>query len=66
MPVKGTTCGLRPDLDKMGADTGFDFSMAKALLAAEKSDETASQQEATSTQENAKQTNTSQTTIDDQ
>lgn len=32
MPVKGTTCGLRPDLDEMGADTGFDFSEAESLL----------------------------------
>lgn len=35
MPVKGTTCGLRPDLDEMGADTGFDFSKAKKLLSAD-------------------------------
>ena len=31
MPVKGTTCGLRPDLDEMSEDTEFDFSMAKDL-----------------------------------
>lgn len=32
MPVKGTTCGLRPNLDEMPEDTEFDFSMAKELL----------------------------------
>ena len=32
MPVKGTGCGIRPDLDELGADTGFDFSAARALL----------------------------------
>lgn len=31
MPVKGTTCGLRPNLDEMSEDTEFDFSMAKDL-----------------------------------
>lgn len=34
MPVKGSTCGIRPDLDAMDADTGFDFSQAQQLLAA--------------------------------
>ena len=32
MPVKGTGCGIRPDLDELGEDTGFDFSAARALL----------------------------------
>lgn len=32
MPVKGTTCGLRPDLDELGEDTGFDFSAAREWL----------------------------------
>ncbi|MFY9179449.1 MAG: hypothetical protein WAO12_06675 [Venatoribacter sp.] len=32
MPVKGTTCGIRPDLDEMTEDTGFDFSQAQQLL----------------------------------
>lgn len=32
MPVKGTGCGIRPDLDEIGADTGFDFSAAAELL----------------------------------
>ena len=34
MPVKGSGCGIRPDLDELGADTGFDFSAAADLLAA--------------------------------
>lgn len=32
MPIKGTGCGIRPDLDEMSADTSFDFSMAKAVF----------------------------------
>lgn len=32
MPVKGSTCGIRPDLDAMNEDTGFDFSQAQQLL----------------------------------
>ncbi|UZK03849.1 hypothetical protein [Venatoribacter cucullus] len=35
MPVKGTGCGIRPDLDELGADTGFDFSAAATLLPAQ-------------------------------
>lgn len=38
MPVKGTTCGIRPDLDEMSQDTGFDFSEAKAMLEKENQD----------------------------
>lgn len=37
MPVKGTGCGIRPDLDEIGSDTGFDFSAAAQWLAAESS-----------------------------
>ena len=37
MPVKGTGCGIRPDLDEIGEDTGFDFSDAAALLESEQS-----------------------------
>lgn len=32
MPIKGTGCGIRPDLDKMSIDTSFDFSKAKEVL----------------------------------
>lgn len=32
MPVKGSHCGLRPDLDDMTSDTAFDFSGAAELL----------------------------------
>lgn len=32
MAVKGAACGLRPDLDEMTQDTGFDFSGAKYFL----------------------------------
>lgn len=32
LPVKGSSCGIRPDLDEMGEDTEFDFSKAKELL----------------------------------
>lgn len=45
MPVKGTTCGLRPDLDEMGKDTGFDFSMAEELLTAEEGNELTDKQD---------------------
>ena len=31
MPVKGTSCGIRPDTDAMEDSEGFDFSAAKAL-----------------------------------
>lgn len=31
MPVKGSACGLRPDLDEFTVDTGFDFSQAREL-----------------------------------
>lgn len=33
MPVKGSGCGIRPDLDEFGEDTGFDFSQAQQFLA---------------------------------
>ena len=32
MAIKGAACGIRPDLDEMGADTGFDFSNAVQFL----------------------------------
>ncbi|MDF1764195.1 MAG: hypothetical protein P1U57_12360 [Oleibacter sp.] len=32
MPVKGSTCGLRPNLDEFPEDTGFDFSGAAELI----------------------------------
>lgn len=31
MPVRGSSCGLRPNLDEMSEDVGFDFSQAKQL-----------------------------------
>lgn len=48
MPVQGTTCGLRPDLDKIGNETGFDFSQAVQFLPKEESSDysTESQPEA--------------------
>lgn len=32
MPIKGSGCGIRPDLDEMSEDTAFDFSKAKELI----------------------------------
>jgi len=32
MAIRGAACGIRPDLDEMGADTGFDFSNAVQFL----------------------------------
>ncbi|MEN9465738.1 MAG: hypothetical protein RL217_1919 [Pseudomonadota bacterium] len=32
LPVKGSSCGIRPDLDEMGENTEFDFSKAKEFL----------------------------------
>jgi len=32
MAIKGAACGIRPDLDEMTADTGFDFSNAVQFL----------------------------------
>lgn len=32
MPIKGSGCGIRPDLDEMSEDTAFDFSKAQELL----------------------------------
>lgn len=32
LPVKGSGCGIRPDLEEMGEDTEFDFSKAQELL----------------------------------
>lgn len=31
MPVRGSSCGVRPDTDSMTEDTGFDFSAAAQL-----------------------------------
>lgn len=31
MPVKGASCGIRPDTDAMEDSEGFDFSAAQAL-----------------------------------
>lgn len=31
LPVTGSGCGIKPDLDKLGEETGFDFSKAKDL-----------------------------------
>ncbi len=52
MPVKGTGCGIRPDLDEIGADTGFDFSAAAELLEAEHKATTTSDVSAQETPEN--------------
>jgi len=30
-PVKGTGCGIRPDVEELGEDTSFDFTDAKAI-----------------------------------
>lgn len=32
MPVKGSGCGIRPDIEKMENSEGFDFSGAASLL----------------------------------
>lgn len=32
LPIKGSGCGIRPDLDEMSEDTAFDFSAAQAFL----------------------------------
>jgi len=32
MPVKGSGCGIRPDVEKMEDSEGFDFSGAASLL----------------------------------
>ena len=32
MPVKGSSCGIRPDPDEMSDEVGFDFSAAAELL----------------------------------
>ena len=42
MPVKGSGCGIRPDLEELGEDTGFDFSQAHTLLPTEKNSDKAS------------------------
>lgn len=31
MPIKGASCGIRPDTDAMENSEGFDFSAAEAL-----------------------------------
>ena len=33
MPVKGSSCGIRPDPDEMSDEVGFNFSAAADLLA---------------------------------
>lgn len=30
-PVKGTGCGIRPDVEELGEDTAFNFADAKAI-----------------------------------
>jgi len=32
LPVKGSSCGIRPDPDSLTDDVGFDFSAAQQLL----------------------------------
>ena len=32
MPVKGSGCGIRPDIEEMEDSEGFDFSAASKLL----------------------------------
>lgn len=60
MPVKGTGCGIRPDLDELGEDTGFDFSAAALLQqgnesAVEKPRHQPASKEATKTDQNPDQ-----------
>lgn len=38
MPVKGASCGIRPDTEAMEDSEGFDFSAAEALKPEEKAE----------------------------
>jgi len=40
MPVKGSGCGIRPNVEEMEDSEGFDFSAAASLLAEEAKEET--------------------------
>ena len=41
MPVKGASCGIRPDADAMEDSEGFDFSAAEALKPEEEAETSA-------------------------
>tara|TARA_Y100000296_G_scaffold7916_1_gene9364 strand:+ start:74 stop:289 length:216 start_codon:yes stop_codon:yes gene_type:complete len=42
MPVKGSGCGIRPNIDEMEDSEGFDFSAASELLQEDKHEDQAS------------------------
>lgn len=42
MPVKGSSCGIRPNIDEMEDSEGFDFSAASELLQEDKHEDQAS------------------------
>ena len=42
MPVKGSGCGIRPNIDEMEDSEGFDFSSASELLQEDKHEDQAS------------------------
>lgn len=44
MPVRGSSCGIRPDIEKMEHSEGFDFSAAAELLQEKKLSEDATEQ----------------------
>mgnify|MGYP001180061809 FL=1 len=42
MPVKGSGCGIRPNIDEMEDSEGFDFSAASELLQEDEQEDQAS------------------------
>ena len=42
MPVKGSGCGIRPNIEEMEDSEGFDFSAASELLQKNENDDQAS------------------------
>ncbi|WP_301179564.1 hypothetical protein [Thalassolituus sp. UBA3500] len=44
MPVKGSGCGIRPNIEEMEDSEGFDFSAASELLQKNESDDQASEE----------------------
>ena len=44
MPVKGSGCGIRPNIEEMEDSEGFDFSAASELLQKNENDDQASEE----------------------
>ena len=49
MPVKGSGCGIRPDLDQMSSDVAFDFSKSTDFFQENQKDSTSKEAHAIDT-----------------